>query len=324
MKPSSRVWRRLGLGLLGVVVVVIVAGAWIVPAVDSRAIACAIRRPGGVHGLVARPEVGRVAACALHEGPGADSPVWARCGAGRTGPDPRRGSAGRFAPGRIILVRPRITFRLGKDGQPLTRPPLKSGGLGGGAPGARHRGRITIRQEGRPEMVVGPVDARLAKPGGGGELLTAETDDPTWGRWSALGRFDPGFGSGQLTVAAPARVGDGPFPKARPRSATPEKMAMIPFIPAVVWEHIEPAVRSERHPLRGLRHDPPGRDAGGVRRHDAPAPSLGVVAEKRRVDPIDGATVHLGLVRGRAIGGTIGADGATRLRQEARPGSTWT
>src|SRR4051812_45606980 len=190
MKLSSRLWRRLGLGLVGVLILVSIAAVWIVPAVIKGQLHARYAGRVTFGGWWLGLNSAGVRDLALNEGPDADSPVWAR--AARVETDLTLGGAlrGRFAPGRITLVRPRITFRLGPDGQPLTRPPLKSGGGSSAVPEVLMKdGRITIRQEGRPEMVVGPVEARLSSDGHSSEVLQAETDDPTWGKWKAVGDF---------------------------------------------------------------------------------------------------------------------------------------
>ena len=75
---------------------------------------------------------------------------------------------------------------------------------------------MTVRQEGRPEMVVSGVSGHLISDSSGNTRFSAVTNERTWGRWDARGEFSPGFRTGQVRLAG------------HDIEATPEKEACIP------------------------------------------------------------------------------------------------
>ena len=85
---------------------------------------------------------------------------------------------------------------------------------------------MTVRQEGRPEMVIAGVSGHLIPDSSGNTRLSAVTNEPTWGRWDARGEFSPGFRKGQVRLAG------------HDIEATPEKEACIPFVPVEVWKNV--------------------------------------------------------------------------------------
>ncbi len=152
---KSRSLRRLGLGmaiampLIGLIV-------WYV--VIPRVIVAAIRQRHEGHVTIAGWWIdgssAGVTGLTLHETPAADSPTWAAVD--RVSTDLTFGALlrGRFIPRRIVFDRAVISYRIADDGQPLTRIPLRQS-QGGGLPAlVVHDSRLTLHQDGRPEMVI--------------------------------------------------------------------------------------------------------------------------------------------------------------------------
>lgn len=299
MKRFAKGWRRALIALAAVVAVVAAFGYWGVSALISGQLHA--RYGGrvtfsGWHLGASSSSLGNLA---LGETNSPDSPVWAE--AERVETDLTLGGIlrGRLAPTKIILFRPRITFRVGADGKILTRPPLKSKSGTSAVPSVEvHSGRVTIKQEGRPAMIVEPVRAMLS-PGEGGEILRAETDSDFWGKWTATGKFATGFGSGAITLAS-----DGPI------LVDAAKTARLPFVPAVVWEHVRP-----RGPVKIVIDVVTGATPSVVTRGEflgktLDLPTLGLTAEGAtgRMTIADGK-VTLDDVKGRALGGQVAARG---------------
>ncbi|HWE37178.1 MAG TPA: AsmA-like C-terminal region-containing protein [Isosphaeraceae bacterium] len=231
MRIRRKTWAMLGIGAVAVVAAaVLVVRAWVVPAVIVRQIEARYggkvrvrswwlgRNSSGINGLE------------LHEGPGADSPVWAK--AERVETDLSLGDLlhGRTSPARLVVDRPNVTLRLSRDNHFLTDIPIRSGGAsGGGLPPIEARdATLTFRQEGRPEFTIHHINASLAPEAGGDSAATAHADDPVWGPVSASGRFAPGFATGRFDLDA------GRIP------ADPGKAASVPYVPPTVWKHVEP------------------------------------------------------------------------------------
>ncbi len=310
MMPSARARKRLAIGLAAIVIVAVFAGYLAVPLLIRGQLA---KRYGGratFSGWWVNGSSAGVTGLSLHEGPGTDSPVWAT--AGRVETDLSLGGLlkGRFQPGRIALIRPRITFRLDADGRPLTRPPLKGDGSPSALPEIEVRdGHVRIAQEGRREMTIGPIRARML-PTDGGELLAASTDDPTWGRWSISGRFAPGFASGRIELRSDGEV-----------IASPAKTATIPFVPESVWDHVSPAgpMRVDLVVTTGLAPNvvTTGEFLGTTLR----LPSLGIVSEATTGQmTIDGQKVRLSGVTGKSPwAALVSAVRHARFREDAAP-----
>ena len=307
MKISARIWRGLGIALAVIVVAGVVGVAWGVPAVIRGQLAARYGGKLAFSGWWLDNASAGVKGLALHEGAATSSPVWAR--ADRVATDLSLGGLvrGRVAPTKITLFRPDIVFRLDADGKPLTLPPLKGGGS---SPAvlpkiAVQSGRITIHQEGRPEMQVGPLEATM-QAGPGGDELAAELADTTWGNWSARGLFASDFASGKIDLKSQGAV-----------SATPEKCASIPFVPAELWSQLSP-----RGPIglaMSLETGPHPRVVveGDLRGMTLKLPTLGITTEATTGHvTIDDRTVRLVNIRGVALGGTVSASGTLDFAQD--------
>lgn len=303
MRIRRKTWVVLGLGAVALLAAaVLVVRTWVVPAVIVRGIEEKYggkvevrswwlgRSSSGIDGLV------------LHEGPGADSPVWMT--ADRVETDLSLGDLvrGRTSPGRIVVERPTVVLRVGRDNKLLTDIPLRSGGGSGGSlPPVEARGAtLTFRQEGRPEFTVHGVEASLKPAADGGATANARADDPAWGPVTARGTFAAGFAEGRLRLDATNIPAD------------PAKAASVPYVPPAVWRQVQPT-----GPLAaGLDLDFGGKDGLTYRVEVASRgaalalPKLDVVAKDTAGSMVyDRKVARLDHVRGQALGGTVDVDG---------------
>jgi translocation and assembly module TamB len=303
MRIRRKTWALLGIGTVAVVAAaVLVVRAWVVQAVIVRQIEA--RYGGKVH--VRSWWLGRhssgITGLELHEGPAADSPVWAT--AERVETDLSLGDLlhGRTSPGRVVIDRPSITLRLGRDNKFLTDIPIRAGGKSGGSrpPVEARDATLTFRQEGRPEFTIHNINASLSPEAGGVSAATAKADDPAWGPVTASGRFAPGFATGRLDLDAAS------IP------SSPEKAASVPYAPPTVWEHVEPT-----GPL-AVRLNLGFGDEGGLsyrvevasRGATLDLPKLGIAARETAGSMVyDRKVATLEHVRGAALGGRLDVDG---------------
>ncbi len=86
--------------------------------------------------------------------------------------------------------------------------------------------RLTLRQQGRPEMVVSDLDMDV-RPDGDNLVLTATTSDPYWGPWNLDGTLNPKTVQGNAT----ARTDRAPI--------TQQKLLSLPFVSPEVWKEVE-------------------------------------------------------------------------------------
>ncbi len=309
MSISARIWKRIGLALLVVLGVGLSVRYLVVPPIIRGQLQA---RYGGLvtfRGWWLNTTSAGVKNLALGEGPGRGSPIWARAARVETDLSIGKILRARFLPDRIVLERPEIVFRIDEHGRLLTLPPVKGGGGDASAVPdvVVKEGRVTLRQDGRPEMTIGPVQATLATgKGSAEEVLSAETRDPLWGRWTASGRFDPGFKRGEISLRS-----DGPL------DVTPEKIARIPFVPLDVWTHVDP-----RGPVAIVvdlitRENPQVKTTCTFHGATLQLSTLGLVAERATGSMIvDRDVVHLRDLRGESIGGTIAAAGTLDFSQK--------
>jgi len=236
MRLSSRKWRWLGLVGVVLIGVFFVVRQWVVPWLIVQQI------EARYHGRVTVGDwwfgwnSAGISGVKLQETPSKDSPTW--FSADRISTDLSLSSLlrGQIMPKRIEIDRPSIDFRIGADGQPITKIPI-------GSPGNANEpkdpdihlpeivtkdGQITLAQDGRKPMIIHGVNARLA-PAKDGSNLEIKTDDPTWGQVDVTGHFQPSFKNGTFQIrSSPGFVAD------------PEKLEKIPFIPKEVWANLEP------------------------------------------------------------------------------------
>ena len=225
---KSRSLRRLGLGL-AIAMPLIGLIVWYV--VIPRVIVAAIRQRHEGHVTIAgwwiSGSSAGVTGLTLRETPAPDSPTWAAID--RVSTDLTLGALlrGRFIPRRIVFDRATITYRIAADGHPLTRIPLRPS-QGGALPAlVVHDSRLTLHQEGRPEMVVHHLDADMAD-GPDGPHFEAKADDSRWGLPNLTGQFTPDFAGFGFQLRADHLVADR------------EKVASIPFVDGNIWKYVKP------------------------------------------------------------------------------------
>ncbi len=121
-----------------------------------------------------------------------------------------------------------ITLTFDRDGKLLTRlPETKS--KGGNFPTIHvEQAKVTLRQEGRPEMVVSGVQAEL-RPQDGQLTLSGTISDDYWGRWSLDGKVDTAASS----LTATLKTGHA--------DVTQDKLDRLPVIPKSVWDVVNAA-----------------------------------------------------------------------------------
>lgn len=131
---------------------------------------------------------------------------------------------GRVAPSALNFSAPALTLRVDRQGQILTPvPPLAAGGA---VPAVAVRnGRARVRQEGRPEFVLGGIDLKLA-PSGQVLVVSGTANDPKWGAWTARGEVRRDARGGWVEVTS----SDAPL--------DPELLATIPFVPPTMFDEL--------------------------------------------------------------------------------------
>jgi hypothetical protein len=122
-----------------------------------------------------------------------------------------------------------LTLDFDREGRLLTRLPGGGGGQGGGGtlPLLRiHAGRVTLRQQGRPDLVLGGVEAGIESKAGA-LVLAGSVHDPDWGAWSLDGRIDLAKGTARASFATPHV------------HLAQARLEGLPFVPAVVWQQVQ-------------------------------------------------------------------------------------
>ncbi len=302
MRIPAKLWRYVGIGLVVLVIVLLCVRTWVVPALIVRQIQARI--PGKVtirNWWIGRDSAG-VVGLALHEGPSGGSPVWAS--ADRVSTDLSLGCLlrGRFAPGRVTLEEPKITLRLDRRGELLTPFQMKSGGSSASALPVvvAKDARVTIRQDGRPEMVVTRVQGRLA-PDADIIGLAARSDDTNWGPFEGYGRYDPKFQNGRVELRTTSGI-----------VVDPRKVEQIPFVPQEVWTNVLPHGAVDVQLTVAVAPQKPieVRTLIGLRQTTVKSTALDLTARNATGEVIvEGALVRLEHVAGEAIDGRIEAHG---------------
>ena len=226
--------KLLKLSLIGLAAIVILAVAirqWVVPFVLVSKIEELAGCKVEIQSWWLNGESSGVVGLQLMDGGSAGERAFAQ--ASRITTDLSLGSLlqGRFLPRRISLDQPEYVLVLDKEGRLLSTlgvantetaspPELPSIVVQGGT--------VTVRQEGRPEMVVKQVTARV-DPDSTGLALAARTADPRWGPLQAFGHFSRDFQTGKLELRSNGAV-----------STDPTRVRSIPFVPSEVWENVLP------------------------------------------------------------------------------------
>jgi translocation and assembly module TamB len=295
---------RIGVGLAALVVLVIVVHTWVVPAVVGRLLAARLGGAVSFRGWWVDGRSAGVVGLVVHEGlRGTQTPVW--LSADRATTDLTLGGLlrGRLWPGRVTVRSPRVTLRLDRRGELLSRIGAAAGDLSALPVLVAEGAEVRFRQEGRPEMVVHQVTARLA-PDGDKLSLAARSSDPDWGSVQVLGQFSPDFAAGGLELKSTRSV-----------TLTPARVAAIPFVAPEVWENVVPdgevdvritLERSASGGGQGTRV----RTEIGLHGTTVSSPPLDLTATGTSgTVVVDGLKVLLNDVTGRAIAGGIKARG---------------
>lgn len=304
MRIPGRVVKGLAAVLAAVVVLVLVVRAWVVPALIVGRIEAVTGGKTAIRGWWLNGRSAGVTGLTVRDGPATDAPVWAEAATVST--DLTLGGLlrGRFAPKRVHLEGAKAVVRIGRDGELLTKAgPRSSKTAASGLPVViADAATVTVRQEGRPEMVVDGVTARLG-PSGDRVSLAVRSNRPEWGPFEALGLFDADFRTGRIDLKTLRGV-----------EATPEKARAIPFVPPEVWDHVAPRgeVGLRLSAVVDRAKSPPVtvRVEVDLRGTTVTSETLDLTASRTtgRV-VVDGAVVRLENVAGTAIDGRVKADG---------------
>jgi len=294
--------------LIGLAALALAAGlwTWAVPALIVGQVRAHYRGKVTLRGWWLGARSAGLIGLTLHEGPEANSPVWATFPTISTDMSVSGLLRGRFAPRRVTLGAPRVAVRLDSEARPLTRIPWKAGPASGSTrlPALEVvDARVTFAQQGRPDLVLSGIDARMDTDRSGGGRLSAKADESTWGRWAAAGEFAPAFRSGQVRLTGRGVV------------ASREMEAGIPFVPGKVWQAVVARGPVDLRIVIGLA---PGtaqpvrvRTAVTLNRTALSLPAFGLEATDATGEVVvEDGVVRLDHVTGRAIGGDLRADGA--------------
>jgi hypothetical protein len=168
---------------------------------------------------------------------------------------------------------------------------------------------VTLRQEGRPPLVVRGVDATLELDEGEIQLHGTVTD-PTWGDWSVSARVAAEGGAGEMTL------------ETERTEATMAKLTNLPFVSPVVWEQVQ--VEGPTPCRLTLRFDPA---TGSCKYRIAAAPesasvfirSISLHAEQVKGEVvIEDGFVQLNNLHGRTADGDIETTGDLDFRIRPR------
>jgi translocation and assembly module TamB len=309
MRIPGKLLKRLGLGLTALAVVIVAARGWVVPRLIERRIEAITGGQVEIRDWWLNGRSAGVVGLTVRGGPGASAGVWAS--AERVTTDLTLGGLirGRFTPGRIALEAPEVALRFDKKGRLLTWIGGTSAGSSGAIPVVIASGaKVTLRQEGRPEMVVTGVTARLG-PDGKQISLAVRSDDRSWGPFQALGWSDRSFTSGRIELKTLAGL-----------MASPEKASAIPFVPAEVWDSVAPSGEVDLRLI--VTFDGPSVHQSteiGLRGTTLRSETLDVTATEtsgRLV--VDDEVVTFDHVSGRAIGGHVAANGKADFSRSPR------
>jgi hypothetical protein len=213
-------------------------------------------------------------------------------------------------PRNVTLQGAALTLRFDESGNLLSRLPHAEHPLAE-LPHLRVRGgTVTLRQTGRPDLVVRGARAELV-PGENRVTLEGEFDDPKWGKGTVRGSFDPEAGKldGKLTTGV-VRL-------------THDDLAALPFVPAETWRQVRCAGETSAEIGVRLNTRDPAEPAHyrvvlQPRRTKVLVTAIDLTAEDAlgRVTVEDGV-VRLDGVEGAAAGGTISTSAVLDFRHPA-------
>lgn len=133
---------------------------------------------------------------------------------------------GEVMPHHLNVSGAKLLLRFNREGRLLTALP-KTGGEHTQLPTVRvQQSQVTIRQEGRPEMVLHGVSAELTTQENR-LMLTGGVADPRWGTWSLSGSAAADRKSGSATL------------KTGTMHITQAMLNDLPLVPAKVWQEVQ-------------------------------------------------------------------------------------
>jgi uncharacterized protein involved in outer membrane biogenesis len=213
-----------------------------------------------------------------------------------------------IAPKSLILTGAAVTLHFDRGGKLLTRlPEREKAPSTGNIPNVNVAGgEVTLRQDGRQEMVVKGINGDVRNEGTTLRLDGTVKDD-YWGDWSLRGTVDPAAGS--VTTTLDTNRAD----------VTQEKLERLPIVPQAVWEEVK---ASGPAPVEfTFRHDPREREANHYRVSLDPddatvtLPTIALHAEQVRGRVVvEDELFTLDKVVGQALGGGLHVNGTLDLR----------
>jgi hypothetical protein len=198
-----------------------------------------------------------------------------------------------------------ITLRFDRQGHLLTTLPGGAGSAQGLPEMRLTEGRLTLRQEGHPDLVINGIKAKLAFADK--EItLNGTTEDTQWGHWDVDGSLEKGTNTSSVHM------------KTDHVHLSEEMLTGLPFISPVVWEQVRAGGDSS---VDFTLHYEPGADKTHYRiALDAEKtalfiPSIDLHAEQAHGQVlIEDAAVTLTKVQGETAGGILGTSGLLDFR----------
>jgi hypothetical protein len=212
---------------------------------------------------------------------------------------------GRSNPHQLTLHGAAVKLHYDAEGHLLTRLPARTT-PGETLPALRiEQGQITLRQDGRPDLVVQGIDAEL-RPESSQLLLTGSVSDPSWGSWSLDGAVGLEMQAGQATL------------KTTQIHITQERLESLPFVPAEVWRQVQAEGNTPvTFTLRwepGTVHYRVGMEPPGAKVHIAAIDLDATEAHGGLI--IEDNVVHLREAQGRVADGEVQITGDLDFRRK--------
>ena len=138
---------------------------------------------------------------------------------------------GRVSPSALKLNGPALTLRVGRQGQMRTPLPALPAANGTIPAVSIENGRVSVRQDGRPEFALSGINFKLEQSGQM-VLLSGTINDPKWGDWTARGAVQRTERSGWVELS----TSDAPLDA--------ELLATIPFVPSSMFDELPASGRA--------------------------------------------------------------------------------
>jgi hypothetical protein len=135
--------------------------------------------------------------------------------------------SGETTPRRVTLSGAAVTLQFDAEGHLLTRLPSGSEARSTLPEIEIEQSQLTLRQEGRPDLVVNNISAALRGPGPR-MTFTGTINDPQWGDWTASGNVTWPYETATLELKTTRLV-----------HVTQAMLGSLPFVPAKTWQHVQ-------------------------------------------------------------------------------------